>query len=832
MRHARLMIIAALVASCAGAGLAQPGRTVRLLTVGNSFSENATTYLPELVRAGGNTLMMGHADLAGCSLERHITHAKAAAANPNDEGGRPYSVPVDGSMKQCSLRDILTLVSPVGESCMEITGGRTKATFDTLTGALLSLTDTTTGREYRVQDAGPLFRLGLIGDTREDTTVTSAQAGKVSVTRKKDGSLSLCFSKFPTARLKVRCDIRAEADNSLRWRIAVDNGTELAIQWLEYPLLPCPVRLGESSEDDRLLLSICDGNLLEQPEVKLTPDSDTWRVYPGALSMQLTYYYDSEGGLYVATYDSEANAKRLGARRRGEVVDLTPQHLVPEIPGADYVMSYDVVTAAMDGDWQSAAMRYRDWANRQPWCSRAVAERADIPDWLKEGAFFYAVTLRPRGDTESHPNVSYYPKVVENVRSWSKALESPVVAMLMSWEKLGAWIGPDYFPPYGGDDRFRQTCDAIQQDGNRAMVYLSGLHWVLEKTIDVEAPLDTREEFAKSGECYACTNDDGSVYTEGVPDVFIGRYAVACFATPLARDMLYDPTQRLQDLGVTVVQADQIVGGGGPACYQTAHGHPAGRGPWQAERLRAIFDEVRRIFKQRNSDFVWSMEEPGEYFLQSLDCYHARNYLEQEWPRNGRGIRGVPLFTFVYHRYVTAYGGDSAPMSRRHRPMDLRSHGVNFVTGQFPAGAVWGDWAMNPKELDPGILRFLKESLKLHRGVGHPYLVLGEMMPTVPIHGPQITIRGHEDGEESHAMVYPAVVHALWRNPEGGYAYALANGGEEEAVVTLPVKSDLPQVKVSALVLRRGDGTTEELDPEEGVRLPAASAALVELRVR
>ncbi len=67
MRHTRLMIIAALAALCADAGLAQPGKTVRLLTVGNSFSENATTYLPELVKAGGNPLMiMGHADLAGC----------------------------------------------------------------------------------------------------------------------------------------------------------------------------------------------------------------------------------------------------------------------------------------------------------------------------------------------------------------------------------------------------------------------------------------------------------------------------------------------------------------------------------------------------------------------------------------------------------------------------------------------------------------------------------------------------------------------------------------------------------------------------------------------
>ena len=83
------MIIAALAAFCADAGLAQPGKTV---SCSRSATASPKTPLPisrELAKAGGNTLIMRHADLAGCSLERHITHAKAAAANPNDEAGRP-----------------------------------------------------------------------------------------------------------------------------------------------------------------------------------------------------------------------------------------------------------------------------------------------------------------------------------------------------------------------------------------------------------------------------------------------------------------------------------------------------------------------------------------------------------------------------------------------------------------------------------------------------------------------------------------------------------------------------------------------------------------------
>src|SRR5215471_13619546 len=58
-------------------GQDQPrGKTVRLLTVGNSFSQNATKYLDRIVVADGNTLIHHRCVIGGSGPDQH--HAKAA----------------------------------------------------------------------------------------------------------------------------------------------------------------------------------------------------------------------------------------------------------------------------------------------------------------------------------------------------------------------------------------------------------------------------------------------------------------------------------------------------------------------------------------------------------------------------------------------------------------------------------------------------------------------------------------------------------------------------------------------------------------------------------
>lgn len=67
---------------------AESGKTVRLLTVGNSFAENALRHLPAIVKASGNTLVVGRANIGGCPLSKHWKLVEENMADP--EKGKGY----------------------------------------------------------------------------------------------------------------------------------------------------------------------------------------------------------------------------------------------------------------------------------------------------------------------------------------------------------------------------------------------------------------------------------------------------------------------------------------------------------------------------------------------------------------------------------------------------------------------------------------------------------------------------------------------------------------------------------------------------------------------
>ncbi len=58
-------------------------KTIRLLTIGNSFSENALTYLAQIAQSEGQVqFLVGRASLGGCSLEKHWNLSVYTAAHP------------------------------------------------------------------------------------------------------------------------------------------------------------------------------------------------------------------------------------------------------------------------------------------------------------------------------------------------------------------------------------------------------------------------------------------------------------------------------------------------------------------------------------------------------------------------------------------------------------------------------------------------------------------------------------------------------------------------------------------------------------------------------
>ncbi len=105
----KLMITAlAVVLSCAiGA------KELKVLMIGNSFSNSNNVFLPKLVKAEGrHTLVLEQEMIGGCSLERHTQELKASLKDPNH---KPYSnYPIKGryslpEMISAKKWDIITI---------------------------------------------------------------------------------------------------------------------------------------------------------------------------------------------------------------------------------------------------------------------------------------------------------------------------------------------------------------------------------------------------------------------------------------------------------------------------------------------------------------------------------------------------------------------------------------------------------------------------------------------------------------------------------------------------------------------------------------------------
>lgn len=627
----------------------------------------------------------------------------------------------------------------------------TRVAFDsTRRGGVVSLFDKATGRDFVARRPTP----PLLYELRFDNAPSLTEADASEATVRRDGNAVVICCRHNGATVECRF---AVSEALILGRIAVRNDTGQALTGVRFPALAWPKKM----ENDFLVLPRNDGCLLQSPgNVGWLPSC----VYPGSASLQFLAHYDNAAGLYVAAYDSRGFTKSFGVEKRGEDLRLALWHLPPFMPRGEWRTDYDVAIGTFRGDWQTAADLYKRWAVRQPWCRRTLAQRVadgDVPRWLVEPSLFYTYSLRGASG-------SRLARVSEQAAAWREMLGAPTTMMLMSWEKLGPWVTPDYFPPFGGEAAFRSVTRSLRDNGHRSLVFLSGLKWTLRKQGGCEAGfLDQTEPFEQRGAASAICATNGLPQRWGKPDEGVGEYAQICAATPLAREILFGAALQCQQLGIDCVQADQIVGGGLPPCYSTAHGHPPGGGNWCATALYKLFEEIRREGKKRDSNFAWSMEEPGEFFIPVLDTYHARDYAQGRWPRDGAGVIGVPLFTHVYHEYLHGYGGDSCSVSTEPSLTALYQQAMNLVCGKAPGVAVWGR-DFDPRATETAQLRLLRGHVELWRGPAQEFLVFGQRVATPPLAVPTVRHRFFvRPGQPPRELGLPAVLHSAWKLPDG-----------------------------------------------------------------
>jgi hypothetical protein len=533
--------------------------------------------------------------------------------------------------------------------------------FDRQTGEIAHLVDRRSGQEFIAADAfRPLFRVVLTKPyAGQTTTVTAAEFARVTTEKTGTGSLSWQFSALDSLPLSARVSASADNAGMLRLRLQLTNESDWGISRIDFPQMTHPGALGDDAEDDRLILPWADGSVLEAPGSRT---QSRGAVYPGAAFTQFTALYDRTAGLYQAAYDAEGNCKRWNLQTSaGKSVEMGLSHLLPEVPQSEVSLPYDVVLGTFQGDWRDAADLYKVWAVQQPWCAKKLTEREDFPQFLKEGAGIIIGSVNnPQGrERLVGANLERLPELTAAYRRQTGLAH--VVFVPYGWENRGTWAGINYLPAVPTNEAWERANIALRAQGDRTAFLTSGYWWVTKRRQTGNGPaFDDSEQFERLRDMVIHDADSKPWLVDnydlaGTFGDWRGLSASLCHGSKAARDALLDIFLGVTKLGVPLVSFDQEIGGGQSApCYSTTHGHPPGYGRWMWTDFRDLCVDILDKGKPLQPELGLFVENVSELAIPYMATYWSRQFGEVD--HGAVGARGVGLFSYLYHEYVTAIG--------------------------------------------------------------------------------------------------------------------------------------------------------------------------------
>jgi hypothetical protein len=731
---------------------------------------------------------------------------------------------------------------------VSIDNGLLRITVDGQDGTLRELVDLKTKHNH-VGDArqlGGLWGLEVVTDGRR-ASLTPAQAKTFRCQALPPGQsgLRLAWDGFT---LPEASDCRVQATVQLdpgtpmsHWKITIEKPDQLGLRQVRFPRV-----FGLRRQDDeRLAVPIWMGQRAADPRRLLCgPDGRGRRFawdYPGRLSMQCVAYYRSGGGgLYAACDDTAVMRKTFAFwGTTGADVHFETAHY-PENQAADtkrYALPYRVSLGTFQGDWTTAAERYRAWATKQPWAQQSRLRRGLVPDWVLETRLW--VWNRGRS-----------PGVLPPAAALQRRLGLPVRVFWHWWHGCPYDIGfPEYLPPREGTEAFKQAMARAHEDGLRALIYMNQRAW----------GMSTRSWEQEGAERFAVKGEDGKVRPE-VYNIFTGRaLASMCLATPFWRNKYAGLAEEaFKELGVDGIYMDQACSQ--VPCYDPHHGHPLGGGSSWIEGFRTLSEDVRsRCDADRR--IVLAGEGCGEAWLPYLDLMLTLQVSKERYspPRDPWEV--IPFFQAVYHPYAVTFGSYSSLTMPPYdelwpaefapaEPLALldRRYSHQFYLEQARA-FVWGQ--------QPTVANFLAEHLDRRseeieyvmrlarvRSRGEKYLLRGEFLRPPGLDAPEVVsdfsrlsiYAGQKSRLTSYTKRHPLALAGAWRAADGDVAIALASIADQPLSLSVALDTEycgLPERPRAYRTDETGRRPIELLDGDDPLmlmklELPAREACLLE----
>ena len=559
-------------------------------------------------------------------------------------------------------------------------------------------------------------------------------------------------------------------DDLLSGRIGWTGGSKDAvIEETYFPVATMPLRA-----------NACIFNALEQGrlyEIEKMPPGRTVlldRILGNIASgsMQFSALTSPSGSYYFDTRDINSYRKSyeyhsVDNRAKARFIGIHPLPLDGH-SNLRYTLPYSVSIGRFRGGWFEAAQIYKKWARRQKW-----AARLPVNNRLRN----IGVWAWNRGLAEN---------VIAPVEKLQRDAGVPAALDWYWWHKNGYDTSyPYYWPPREDLNVFRQAVARLNKQGIFTQVYLNGVTWdmdgghwnqggsqsaVLNSNGEVKATMFNH--FAKRRLAWMCGNDSGPFQKK-----------------------LRNTIAKLRKTGLPGVYLDMIGCASYGCCYNPAHRHAPGGGYYQVRGYRRMLKQIMRD----NPGLLLSTEEPSEAYMDLFDSsISLSGGAERLW---GNNVEPVPAFSAVYHGLNALFGNYALPDAIP--PFDPK----------WPAGAAWKKekawhrlfpdqfflefartvtWGMQPtvanlrlrhttgaefRELYDYIVRTAR-FYHSHRD----FLFDGEMMPpstlktrTVGVDFMQRYIFTAEGRQKVFRKKMPAVLHSLWRSPDGRLGLVLAN---------------------------------------------------------
>ena len=582
------------------------------------------------------------------------------------------------------------------------------------------------------------------------------------------------------------------------------------------------------------------------------PENTDTDHYPGYTFAQFLAYYNDRAGIYIACEDAEGRIKRFKPVHHGAGVRLGISHVGDWPRAGARTLEYDTVLGTFAGDWTDAATIYRDWSLQQPWASKPLRERTDVPDWLLDSPPH--LMLRIQGEIDDGPTDAIeeflpYTRALDPLDRLAQRLDTPLVPVLMGWERPGPWIYPDCFPPVGGEEAMREFAERVRSRGWHLGSFCNGTRWV---TGHYWSGYDGREYFDDhDGAASVCRLPAGEPWQE-FWDATWRPSNPCCVGAPATKETAIAFVKTLLDIGFDWIQFfDQNVGAAAFPCYAAGHDHPPMPGLWMTEHLGQLLESFRELAEHDPRQIVFSVEGPvNEFFLQEFQMADIRSSPPGHRPLNTSLDGLIPLYHFLYHELILMHGGFGSAPDPHH--LEIRT-AYNFVLGEIVGAVMHHDGSLMSKDTalwwarrdpnggdDSAILGLLASATELRRGIGRDFLVSGRMAQSPAIDDIE-EICWEEQGR-AHRI--PAVFHAAWETADLRYAVALANwtaDDQEVSVTTLRLGSEatlhvVNGDQVEPAVLNTLDGTVRVVVPPRSCALLEASASttgsLEQTRVR